>query len=72
MAERTEHPMTHSYLLRIWQEQDESVSGAVYRFSLIDPHTHKRYSFTSLELMVAFLDDWLHSRTLPPDDVQPL
>jgi hypothetical protein len=71
MAEHVEHPITHSYLLRIWQEHDESASVAVYRFSLIDPYTHERYSFTSLEHMVIFLEDWLHSRTLPPDDVQP-
>jgi hypothetical protein len=48
----------HSYLLRIWEERDESPAEVRYCFSLVDPYTRERYSFESLAQLIAFLEDW--------------
>lgn len=67
MTKRESHTLVGSYLLRIWQERDELADATNYRWSLIDPYTHQRYSFTSLPQMAAFLEDRLQVEVRMPD-----
>ncbi len=46
-------PSYHSYLLRFWEERSEQ--PAVWRFSLEDPQTTRRYGFASLDALVEWL-----------------
>lgn len=71
MTERAKDWLPQSYLLRIWQERGEPSTLVTYRFSLIDPHTHKRHSFESLTHMVAFLEDWLCQQEQPSNHMEP-
>ena len=49
-----------SYLLRLWQENEEAVEGQegpVWRGSLTSPSTGERVGFASLEGLVAYLEE---------------
>ncbi len=42
-----------AYLLRLWQEGEE----ASWRVTLENPHNGKRYAFSGLEKLCAFLEE---------------
>jgi hypothetical protein len=42
-----------AYLLRLWQEGDETS----WRATLENPHNGKRYAFSNLEKLYAFLEE---------------
>lgn len=44
----------HSYMLRFWPEQQEN-GPTIWRYTLIDPQSGKRYGFLSLDSLVAYL-----------------
>ena len=44
----------HSYMLRFWPEQQED-GQMIWRYTLIDPQSGKRYGFLSLDSLVAYL-----------------
>jgi len=44
-----------SYLLRLWQEQDEQTT--LWRFSLDDPRTGERFGFADVETLLRFLNE---------------
>jgi len=48
-----------SYLLRLWQEQDEQ--AAIWRFSLDDPRTGERVGFADVETLLRFLNERMSS-----------
>ena len=49
-------PRYRSYLLTFWEERShDSITPAVWRFSLEDPHTGHRRGFASLEGLFDFL-----------------
>lgn len=41
-------------MLRFWPEVQEN-GAAAWRYTLVDPHSGKRYSFLSLDSMLAYL-----------------
>ncbi|MCB9134952.1 MAG: hypothetical protein H6636_05975 [Anaerolineales bacterium] len=51
----------HAFLLRFWRD-DETVP---WRIQLEDPHTGERRGFTSIEQMVAYLDERLETSDSP-------
>jgi hypothetical protein len=53
-----------SYLLRLWQQEDD---GLVWRLSLESPHSGKRRGFVSLGELCAFLETEMN-RTEPRED----
>lgn len=63
-------PHYHSYLLRLWQENDERHSG--WRFLLVNLTRKEEWGFTSLERLVTFLkaqmEELSTSERIPPDD----
>ena len=53
-----------AYLLRCWQERGrQEAQPALWRFSLEDPHTGRRYGFATLDAVLAALQ-----RELVADD----
>ncbi len=47
-----------SYLLRCWEEADETAELIIWRFSLQDPRSGERRGFTNLtELIIALQDE---------------
>ncbi len=48
-------PGYHSYLLRFWEERSDQSPLTVWRFSLEDPLTDRRYGFASLEALVGWI-----------------
>jgi hypothetical protein len=49
-------PRYRSYLLTFWEERSQTPEApVVWRFSLQDPHSGRRYGFSNLGEMVAFL-----------------
>jgi hypothetical protein len=48
-------PQYHSYLLRLWQESAEKKSS--WRFVLVNLTKNEERGFTSLERLVAFLQE---------------
>ncbi|MCP4416072.1 MAG: hypothetical protein GY805_05595 [Chloroflexi bacterium] len=53
-----EPPIYKTYILRFWEERDTAVKEqpSVWRFSLFDPETEKRYGFGSWEEVTAFIE----------------
>jgi hypothetical protein len=53
----TETPSFHAYLLRCWREKQAAPEGAPHwRFSVEEVlHERRRWGFSSLEALVAFL-----------------
>jgi hypothetical protein len=45
----------HTYILRFWQEQDETQEEGKWRFTLLDPTQGHRYGFSSLDDLMDFL-----------------
>ena len=60
-----------SYLLRLWQVGNGE--ERVWRISLESPHTGKRWSFTDLAALLAFLEQECTGKppTAPPQTVPP-
>ncbi len=48
-------PRYQAYLLRCWEEFDDTMDGSTWRFSLIDPQTGKRQGFANLTALVIAL-----------------
>ena len=48
-----------AYILRCWEEVDESADLTIWRFSLQDPRSGQRRGFTNLTALVIALQDEL-------------
>jgi hypothetical protein len=58
-----------TYVLRLWFEADKTlVEGGKWRFWLEEPHTQKRWGFTSLEQLSHFLDQAMGQNETPFDE----
>ena len=49
-------PSYRSYLLRVWEEQDQEAKHA-RRFSLENPRSGERHGFSNLAALVKFLEE---------------
>jgi len=49
-------PRYYTYILRFWEERDETAATRSWRYTLHDSENDTRYGFTSLEEVVAFLE----------------
>ena len=57
-ADRKVERPYHAYLLRIWQEEDQTLpQEQSWRFSLEDAHTHTRQGFRDMDSLLAYLND---------------
>ncbi len=60
MAGSDRPPHYHAFLLRCWQERSQfNDVPAVWRFSLENPQTGDRFGFTTLDAVIAALQDSL-------------
>jgi hypothetical protein len=48
-------PRYYTFILRFWEERNETTAEPIWRYSLHDPENDVRYGFTSLEELTAFL-----------------
>jgi hypothetical protein len=56
-------PRYRSYLLTFWEERSHNPDAPrVWRFSLQDPHSGRRYGFGSMGEMIAFLQTELDNK----------
>ncbi len=52
----------HSFILTLWMEAaPEAPDAPVWHISLEDVHASHRMAFHSLEALMRFLDDWMHT-----------
>jgi hypothetical protein len=49
-------PRYYTYILRFWEERDETADTRNWRYTLHDTENDTRYGFTSLEEVSAFLE----------------
>ncbi|MCA9899586.1 MAG: hypothetical protein KC433_15450 [Anaerolineales bacterium] len=52
-------PNYQAYVLRIWQEFNDSAEAATWRFALINTTTNSEHGFASFQELVAFLETLL-------------
>jgi hypothetical protein len=58
-----ETPRYQTYLVTCWQERDEVVGTAVWRFRLETPRDGRRRIFTTLEEVISIIETELHKKT---------
>lgn len=50
-------PQYKTYILRIWEERDPKVAtSARWRYTLIDPRSNQRHSFSNIRDLCQFLE----------------
>lgn len=58
-----ETPHYRTYLVTCWQEPDEVMGTAVWRFRLETPRSGRRRIFTTLEEVMSIIETELHDQT---------
>ncbi|MCL4303891.1 MAG: hypothetical protein KJ077_49870 [Anaerolineae bacterium] len=65
-------PRYRSYLLTFWEERSQNPAAPrVWRFSLQDPHSGRRYGFGSMSEMTTFLQTELDNNQDDLPDCSP-
>ena len=60
-----ETPRYQTYLVTCWQERDEVMGTAVWRFRLETARSGQRRIFTTLEEVMSTIEIDLHDKTIP-------
>ncbi len=57
MAMFDEPPRYRTFVITLWEERSENPDvGAVWRFRVEEPRTHRQHGFVSFEELVTFLE----------------
>lgn len=71
MTAHAKEPVYRIYLLTAWQAQRQTQTDeAKWRFHLTDPHTGKRYGFTTPTALLTILQQLVNDNQ-PVDEDQP-
>jgi len=57
-------PRYQTYLVTCWQERDEVMGTAVWRFRLETPRSGQRRIFTTLEEVMSVIETELHQKNI--------